>query len=324
MSSTPLSGSSSRKQSHYNERQLREMKYMEQTSFYKLISEACVTTFAKKLPWIFGSFVAISALIESKTNEGITNASSLEELFQTVSQKSPKELFIVFVVLFALFVLGSFGKGNLIASLSFLTNKNDLPNHPTTLRALSKNFVSTFFLECIAFLFLVALIGIFSLPVLIASGTNPGAVPILLDFAILTFIPIAFIVSLIKEFSFIYVLLSPLKIRGAIEASRILFSRNKARSFFFALLALLLTGLFTFCINLVILGITALSEKISLLGAKESISLFVSLILFTWFTIFLQALWIIFFKSIARVKTDPIVEEKAPVEGNIIPEIPPV
>jgi len=297
---------------------------MEKTSFYKLILEAYTATFAKKLPWVFGSFVTISSFIESKINTDITNAPSFEALFQTVSQKSPQELGTVFLVLFFLFILSAFGKGNLIVSLSFITNKNNLPNHSTTLRTLSKNFTVTFLLECIAFFFLVAIIGIFSIPVLIASGTNPSAVPILLSFAILTFIPIALVVSLIKEFSFIYVLLSPLKIREAIEASRILFSRYKARSFFFVILTLLLTGLFTFCINLVILGITALSEKVSLLVTKESISLFVSFFLFAWFTIFLQALWIAFFKSIAHLKTDPVVEEKeVTMERNVVPEVPP-
>lgn len=298
---------------------------MEKTSFYKLILEACTTTFTKKLPWVFGSFVALSSLIESKINTDITNAPSFEVLFQTVSQKSPQELGAVFFVLFFLFILSAFGKGNLIVSLSFVTNKNNLPHHPTTLRALSKNFTSTFLLECIAFFFLVAIIGIFSIPVLLASGTNPGAVPILLNFAILTFIPIALVVSLIKEFSFIYILLSPLKIRSSIEASRLLFSRYMTRSFFFILLTLLLTGLFTFCVNLVILWITVLLEKISLSTTQESISFLISFLLFAWFTIFLQALWIAFFKSIARPKTNPIVEEKeVAVERNIVPEIPPV
>jgi len=96
------------------------------------------------------------------------------------------------------------------------------------------------------------------------------------------------------------------------------------RSFFFILLTLLLTGLFTFCVNLVILVVTTLSKKVPFIITKDSVSLFLSFVLFAWFTIFLQALWIAFFKSIARPKTDPIVEEKeVAMERNIVPEVPP-
>ncbi|MEI8096744.1 MAG: hypothetical protein WCG73_01410 [Candidatus Moraniibacteriota bacterium] len=297
---------------------------MEKPFFFKLILEATVATFTKKLPWIFGSFMTFAALLGSMWNADIANTDSLEALFQVVSQKTPQELFSLFIILFVLFISSTLGKGNLIVSLSFVTHKNNPSNHPTTLHSLWKNFTLTFLVECIAFIFLIAIIGILSVPFLIASGTKPAAMPLLLNFAILTFIPIALVVSFIKECTFLYVLLSPIKIRSAIEASRVLFSRFIARSFFFTLLTLILTGLFTFCVNLVILGITVLSEKISLPLTKEFFSFVISFVFFTWFTLFLQALWIAFFKSIASPKTDPIVEEKeVVVEEGILPEIPP-
>lgn len=298
---------------------------MEKLSFYKLILEAWYATFTRKLPWIFGSFVAISALIESRTNTDITRASSFEGLFQAITEKSPQELWFIFIVLFILFVLNIAGKGNLIVSLSFMVKKERLAHHPTTAQALWKNFISSFFLECIALFFLVAIIGILSLPLLIASGTNKEALPILLNFAVITFIPLALIVSLIEQFAFLYLLLSPLPIRPAIETGSALFSRFIVRSFFFIFLTLLLTLLFTFFANLVILGIAALSEKISLpLGGPVTTST-ISLALFTWFALFLQALWITFFKSIALPQEPEKVatEKEVEMSRDALPEIPP-
>jgi len=297
---------------------------MGKLSFPKLILEAYSTTFTRKLPWIFGSFIAFSSLVESKINTDITNASSFEELFQIIIQKSPQELWYVFLILFGLFILNTLGKGNLIVSLSFITNKNHLSHYPITPRAIWKNFVSLFLLECIAFIFLILILGVLSLPFLIASKTNPATLPILLNFALLTFIPLAFIVSLVKQFTFLYVLLSPLKIRTAIEAGSSLFSKFMTPSLIFSFLTLLLTVLFTFFVNLVILGITVFSEKISLAQEALFLSFVVSFILFTWFALFLQALWITFFKSIALPQEpQKIIEEEVIIERSALPEVPP-
>lgn len=296
---------------------------MEKLSLHKLVSQAWNFSRTKKFPWIFGALVALSGLIGSRINITSAPITSLEELFQTITTKSPEELTYLLLTLFVLFIASTFGKGNLIVALSFVIKKDFLPNHPTTYQALWKNFIHAFFIECIAFCFLAIIGGILSLPLLIASRTNAGAVPTLINFAFLTFILISIAVFLIKQFTLFYTLLFSLNIRGAVETSVFIFSRFFSLSLLFALFTFLLTALFTFCVNIVILGIVVLSEKISLPLGGTVFSFAISFILFTWFVVFEQTLWLLFFKSIAKQEEKEKGEKERVLNNDVLPETPP-
>lgn len=298
---------------------------MEKVYFHKLLSQAWIASRAKKLPWIFASVVALAGLIGNRVNAGLGEASSPEELFHIIAQKSPQEVWYIFLGLSVFFVVSIIGKSNLIVSLSFIAYKNNLPNHPTTPRAIGSNFIRSFLLECIALLLLVVTIGVLSLPLLIASETNPIALPSLIIFSSLTFIPIALIIFLMKQFALFYLLLSPLSIRGSIETSGVLFSRFFSLSLLFVFFSFFVTIFFTFFANLVILGITVLSKNIPLPFGEGVLPLIASFVFFAWFALFEQALWLAFFQSIGgKQKESRTVKEKVnSLDTDVLPEVPP-
>lgn len=298
---------------------------MEKLYFRKLLLQAWIASRTKKLPWIFAAIVAVVSLMGGRMNTGIGEASSLEELFRIITQKSPQELGFIFFALLIFFIVGIVGKSNLIASLSFMTHKNVLSNHPSTLRAIGRNSLRSFFLECIALFLLLLTIGILSLPLLIASEANPGAMSSLLLFGSLTFIPIALSIFLMKQFALFYLLLSPLSIRESIETSTLLFSRFFSLSFLFLFFSFLIAALFTFFVNLVILGTVVLSTNIFLPFRESDISFIISLAFFTWFALFEQALWLSFFQSIAgrHEEAETVKEKENALDTRILPEVPP-
>lgn len=290
---------------------------MEITPFHKLISEAWTSSRTKKFPWVFGVLIAGAGLIGSHMVAGLFAASSFSEFASLVREKSPEETVFLVLTFLALFASGVYGKGNLIVSLSFIVNKSKLPNHPHTLRAQVQNFARTFIIECLAVLILLVIGGILCLPFVIATEKNPAVVTMLQGFGLLTFLPLAIIVFLIKQYTLFYSLLPLLSLRRSIETSIALFLRFVSSSFIFTILTFLLALLFTFLVNLVILEITALGIS--------SIIIFVSFIFYAWYAVFEQALWLCYFKSIARPKdtSTGTKEEVTVLERSVLPETPP-
>lgn len=298
---------------------------LEKLQLHTLIISAWRASFSKRLPWIFGSLLAIAGVIESRMAAKFPDTASFPEFLNIISEKSGETLLSLLLVLIFLFSLEALGKGNLIVSLSFVTGKTALLNHPDNTRAIGKNFLRAFLLECLALLFLLTVILIFSLPFLIASSQNPRALDTLLSLGLLAFVPIAIAVFFISQFALFYLLLSPLQIRASIEAGSSLFSRFIFSSLRFGLFSFALTVLVTLLVNTLILSIAALLETLSLSLGETSIALVIGLTFFAWFSIFQQALWLAFFKSIAgQNKPAELIKEKESVLDNqTLPEIPP-
>lgn len=298
---------------------------MERLDFRMLLLQSWNASLSKRLPWVFGCIVAVSGIMETRLQTDIPDTVSFDELLEALSAKSIDEWFLLFLILLSLFALGTFGKSNLIAALSFVAGKPNLENSPRTLHAIGKNFLRAFFLESLILLLLLMAAGILSLPLWIASSHNPDAMTPLITLGFLTFLPIAIIIFFIRQYSLLYLLLSPLRIRGAIETAANLFSRFLFPSLLFGVFSLTVTLLFTFLLNLVILSVVALLRQVSVPLEGATISLATGLALFSWFAVFQQALWIAFFRAIAGTSgTEKAVTEKesAFAETNL-PETPP-
>lgn len=279
----------------------------------------------KKLPWIFGGVVAVTGIIENQSGaEILGDHASFGSLF-SMTTASPETILFPALVFIFLFGVGILGKSNLIASLAFVAGKTGLSNHPDNARAVGKNFFRALLLEGIALLALLAVIGILAIPLLIASSRNLEAQGLIAILSILTFIPVAIIIFLIKQLSLFYLLLSPVRTRGAIEVGSALFYRHIVPSLLFGLFALTLAVLFTFLTNLIILIVVLLFGKLSIPLPEIYASLAIGAAAFTWFAVFQQALWLVFFKSIAGPRvTETAATEKAEalISGNL-PETPP-
>lgn len=298
---------------------------MERLHFREFFLQAWRASISRKLPWMFGSVIAIASIAETRMNTVLPDTASFDELRGIFGEKDPGEWFSIFLILVLLFIVGTFGKSNLIASLSAIAGKTGLPNYPDTVRALGKNFFRALSLESLALLSLLLSIGILSLPLWIASSRNPEAMLPLTTLGLFTLIPIVIIIFFIRQYALFYLLLAPLAIRGAIETGASLFSRFIFQSLFFGLFSFALTILFTFCLNLVILGIVVLSQKVSLPLGEAGVSLATGFVFFAWFAIFQQALWLAFFKAIAGAHDTrkTVAEKDAAFTDNNLPEIPP-
>lgn len=298
---------------------------MEKLRFREFFLQAWAAATPRKLPWIFGSVIAAAGIAENQLSEQMLgDRASFKDFIQAASETMPETVAVI-LILILLFAIGIFGKSNLIVSLAFVTGKTGLPDHPDTARAIGRNFWHALQVEGIAFLALLATVGVLSVPLLIASSRNPGALGTLIGLSILTFVIIAIAVFLIKQFALFYFLLSPVRIRAAIELGSSLFCRFIVPSLLFGLFSLALAVLFTFCVNIVILSIAVLFGRASIPVPETYISLAIGIASFAWFAVFQQALWLAFFKSVAsQQETAKQAEEKesAPI-GDNLPEIPP-
>lgn len=295
---------------------------MEKLDFHALLLQAWHASMTRRLPLIFAAVMAIANLAENRLLAGVPAAASPQELLQTFSAFLPRELLLLFLILFALLAIDIFGKSNLIVSLSHVAGRKNLPNAPHTLRSIGRNFFRALVLEGIALLALLAAIGILALPLLIASFRNPETMSLLINMSVLTFIPIAVVIFFIKQYSLLYLLLSPVSIRGAIETGSALFSRFIFPSFLFGVFSLTLTALFTFCTHLVIVSMGMLLRASAIPFTETALALGVDFVSFTWFAVFNLALWIAFFKAIASTPApEKTVPEKTLADN--LPDTPP-
>lgn len=298
---------------------------LKKLELHTLFLSAWHASFSKRLPWIFGLFLAIVGIAENWFGTTLPDAASFQEFLAFFTEKPLIAVFSLLLFFILLFGLEIFGRSNLIVSLSFVTEKSILPNHPISPKAIGKNFWRALLLECLTLLFLSVVVGILSLPYLIASSQNPEALDTLLRLGIIAFIPIAIVVFFIKQFALFYLLLSPLKLRRSLETGGALFSRFIFQSLLFGLFSFVLIFLFTFCVNAVILSLATLLEKLGLPPETLVVSSIVGLIFFTWFSIFQQALWLAFFKSIAgpHEAKELAGEKELALDNHTLPEIPP-
>lgn len=300
---------------------------MERLNFQDFFLQAWRASISKKLPWLFGIVLAgVMSAAEIFLRTSVPENVTASELVRIFSENNLQEWITPFFLLTLLFVIGTASRGNLIASLAFVAGKKSLENYPTSLRAVGKNSLRALALEVSIILTLLLAIGIVSLPLFIAATYNPATLELLVTLGIFTLMPILLVIFFIREYALLYLLLSPLSVRGAIEAGCTLFSRFVFPSLLLGLFLYVITTLFTFCLKLVILGITALSHTILMPLEDNSLSLIISFVFFAWFAIFQQALWIAFFKAIASTtkKETSAVEKSATFTENNLPETPSV
>jgi hypothetical protein len=276
---------------------------------------------------ILGLIVSVSNIAASRLDIVLPYIFSLDKFALIFPARIYSEVFLVFIWLALFFLIGAFGKGNLIVSLSYIAGKVGLPNYPNTARAMGKNFFRAVAVDVTALVLVMAAIIIVLLPMGIASAKNPNVMNLLLTLGLLTLVPIVTVIFFIRQYSLFYFLLSPVSFRGAIETACALFPKFFLKSLSFGLFFVLLTATFTFCLQFIILGIVFVADKITFPFEEQLVSLVASFVFFAWFAIFQQALWLAFFKSIAGTRDimkASVEKEKETTLAVNIPEIPPV
>lgn len=280
---------------------------MERISFLDIFLDSWRLTLSRRRLFVFGLCIALpgASLLVFLQNETVLTQEFLETF---VAQ----HLFVSLSFLLWYFFFVLFGKSNLIIALNETVHEND-PKKPFALSGYLLALKKAFLLDMTIIGFFLLLIAILSLPAILSSvllGTIPPSL-ILLEKLVL--FPIIIIGYFVREFAYFYSLLSPLRLKSSFEAASNLFVQHRLRCLFFGLFFLCIRILFTFFMNLAMLGIVALLQKL-LPGTHGAISFFVtSLILLTWYEVFRQALWFTFFRFLATPK------EKATNETVVTP-----
>lgn len=290
---------------------------MEKISFSDILWESFRLSFADKKLLLFGFFLAVPIASQFLLPLSSENSLNTEATVQLVSTFP----FTTFAVLCFFFFLHILGKGSLIALLSSFIRPT-LPKPSVTPSLIWKNTKKTFLLNTVFGIFFILLIFFLSLPSFISFFLFGHIPKTLISLGTGVFLFVALIVFFIHTFSLFYFLLSPLKLFSAIERGYVLLYTYRLSSLLFGLFTFSLCIIFTFCLNLVMLGGVVLFQGI-FQDIPQSIVFFImSLCSLTWFTVFTQALWLNFFIRLATPK-DPL-PEKAPeaILKESVPETP--
>lgn len=269
---------------------------MEKISFLDIFLESWRLSISRRRLYIFGLCIALpgAALLVFLQTEPVLTQAFFESF---VAQ----HLFIavLFLVWYFFFVL--FGKSNLIVTLNEALHTN-APQKNSSFSTSITPLKKALSIDLTIVGFFLILMVVFSLPAMLSSfllGTLPASLLLLEKLALL---PVIIIGYFVREFAYLYFLLSPLRLKASFEASSNLFMTRRFHCLSFGLFFLCISILFTFFMNLAMLGIVALLQKLLPVG-NELITLFViSLIFLTWYEIFRQALWFTFFRFLATPK----------------------
>lgn len=225
-------------------------------------------------------------------------------------------LFVCFYFLFTFF-----GKGNLIYELAtshsaHTKNQTKLPR-----RSLIERLKKTTLLEASFGIFLLLITLILVLPSGFSLFLFEKIPEMLILIGVIVFLPILIITFFIRQFSLYYFLLSPLTLRSSCERGVALFIRHRSSIFLFGLFSFIIYGIFTFSLNLAMLGGVVLFQKIFGDIVQSLFFFFSGLFFLTWYTVFNQALWFHFFTHIAKPK-ESTPQESPLVASDQVPESP--
>ncbi len=234
-------------------------------------------------------------------------------------------LIILAVVILAigiiLFLISLVAKAGLVKSANLIA-RNKKTNFKEGWRSGKKYLGKLFGLYILFFLAIAAVVTVLAIPViyLIAAKSYVGAVLVGL-LAIAIFIPLMFVFALTRILAELYIILSNLRVRSAIETGYDLLLKNLANSIIFSLLLLavsLVAGLVLLPvagIALVILIPTGiafyyLSKIAFVIFLVFAILLFLAVVLFvsSIFQAYKMTAWTLFFREIAKVEKPETVE----------------
>ncbi len=289
---------------------------MEKISFLDILSRGWSLSLSRISLFLFGILIALPIGLEV-----FIKPSSEESFFTLLSQYATFHPFGTLFLILSLFFTSLLGKSGLIIMLNKTEQDNQAAKKMPTLTEFLKAFKRAIQLDISVIGFFILLTIVLSLPALLATYTL-GTVPDILAFlSLLVFVPIIIVAFFIREFSYFYFLLSPLKLTSSLGAGANLFMNKRFLSITFGFFSLLITILFTFSFNLVMLGIVVVFQKIVPSLSENIVLLIVSLLYFSWYGVFRQTLWFLFFKSLAAPKDDLPEKEEILLEKKVS-EIP--
>lgn len=277
------------------------------------------------MPWIFGFFIALASIAENAFLAAHADLFQQEDIPAPFAFGENDPVSFWLTAAFLLFLFRTFGKSNLIATLAPLSQKEASadPLKIPALRSLRDNFFRALLLETVVFFFLIGIVLLLAAPAAFAFRYNEAALDTLVFLGFLVFLPIAAGIFFTREFAFFYLIISRLRLRSSFENGSALFFRHMYRSLAFGIFSLALTLAFTFCLNLVMLSIVALSQKTGLPFLETTLWFSASLVIIGWWNVIRQTLWLLFFRDLAAPKDKEGTEKKSLLARDNLPETPP-
>jgi hypothetical protein len=308
--------------------------------FLEIFKQAAVIIWQNRFLLWFGVLVAFgspgSFNYPGENNDFGKSGEAAKQFFETYWGIVLLIALVLLAIGVALFLVSLIGKAGLIRSVSKITqNKKITFRHGW--REGKKYLGKLFGLSLLFFAVTLVIVLILGIPVvylIINQSFISAALVGILAIAIL--IPLLFILAITNIFAQFYIILSDLKVWGAVEAGYNLLLKNIANSLIFGLLLMALTMLSMFILIPVVIiafiifvpagllfhGLSSIAFGIFLVFA---ILLFLALILFvsSIFQTYKITAWTLFFHEIAKVETpeaEKVVEEEIEKEIVATPE----
>lgn len=312
-------------------------------SYLEIFKQAFLLTWKNRYLWWFGLFIALSGVLTSfnYSSENIGNKSPMSQKTLDFLTAHPSLIItglITFVIIFILLiVIGVLGRGALIKSLGEITAGRKA-SFKIGMRAGKKYFWKIFLLYFAIGLFNLISLILLATPVVFLFYTKSYIIGGLLGFiAILILIPLFFITSYLKTFGSLYVVLGNLSFSHSLENSYTLLVKNLKSTIILLLLFIPINILVILVAMTLIIPIAIVFSIVGLIlflilknaGIAITIALagilimLIFLILKSIYEVFAQAVWLLFFREIAKPEeSEEITEPEKEIET--MPEPKPI
>ena len=327
------------KQKQKLHRQLKKLtllnsKNMKKIQYLEIFKKSLAVSWKHRILWWFGFFIFLSSLFgnfnyQNNEKQNASNLSSkLLSFFQLHPFLSLGILISLLLLMLALFALSIVSRASIIKTVANLELYSK-QNFSFLFKEGMAHLAKLFQFEMLFFFSLLSLLIILATPIVFLFSLNSIAFGIIATLiAIAIFIPIIFFAFFCHQYTYLYRVLGNVKILQAIEASYFLFRKNLKEGFLtsiFLLLAsiaffagLMLTG-FLFALILVIVGVVPyfiFGKTVLLVLGIFGICAFLIFftIAFSFFEVFKQAVWVLFFQEITNPKIPERIEEVEAIE----------
>lgn len=285
---------------------------MEKAPFSELVSQAWKASTPKAPTLFFGMLVASGMMAEQLVAQALWQQPASGGAALALRDFWVEHTAIATGGFLLLLLAHAFGQANLIAALS--TRRMGF-----RMGEMISRFIKTLAVDVTAGAALCVLAFIFAAPPLLALLSNRGAFEGAALLSIVAFLPVALVISFIRQYGLFYHLLSPLRLRSSVDRGAALFSKFFLRSLGFWIFSIAVAAVFTFFLNAAMLGTSSLFMKVGLVPFSEQIVLGIGFIGFVWFMVFDQALSLRFFEDLASERDS---EKLASGEHVLDPSMP--
>jgi len=312
---------------------------MEKIQYLDIIKRAFVITWKNKFLWIFGFllFIGILPLELGAKRDLIVPVNSVAATYlKTYWEKYPAtSVFIAIVLILLAFILLLL---RLISIAAIIKSANNIAVYKQssilkiffeTKKYLGKLFILDFILisifAIISSILFIPIVYLFSLGAYISFGISSVIAGVMI-------ICLIVLVYFLRKYSQIYLVLSEMRLKIAIESAYDLFERKAKESLLFGIIAIgLRIGMALVSIAILIMVgivITPLALLCYIMFAKAGIviasalgliiAIIAMMLAYSWFELFIQALWVQFFQEITlQKKKDKEHVEEVEIQGSV-------